>query len=89
MENTTPIQCLIDCLIREGNLGFSNKEELDRVIFALKTQLIQKEKQFAKECFEAGQKYGMDISDSIEWGTRPSVQDFEQFYSKYVEQKER
>ena len=48
--------------------------------------LLEKEKQFAFDCFQAGNRFGMDVCGSFDWGQQPTKPDFDEFYSKYVSQ---
>lgn len=82
--NKTPIQELIDWVNSEEDLSTDEKyvcvDSVSLSIFLYELQ--QKEKQFAFECFSAGESYcsyhcGPNLEESP---------DFEQFYSQYVEQ---
>ena len=84
----TPIQKLIDICNQHKQTSFMEGVDIIeyRSFMAKINSLLVKEKQFAKECFDAGLKHGIDTCHSIEWAEYPTTPDFEQFYSKYVEQ---
>ena len=67
----TPIQELKEQLVEEDIRGLS----ID--------YYLQKEKEFAKQCFEAGKYYGMDIINSIDWAENPTKPDFDNFYKQF------
>ena len=48
--------------------------------------MLEKEKEFAFDCFQAGNRFGMDVCGSFDWGQQPTKPDFDEFYSKYVSQ---
>lgn len=48
---------------------------------------LAKEKEFAKQCFEAGMRNGFDSCHSIEWGDELYAPDFEKFYKQISENK--
>lgn len=73
--NKTPIQELIDHVYEYYGTCVVNDYEW-----------LQKEKQFAFDCFEAGNRFGMDVCGSFDWGQQPTKPDFDEFYSKYVSQ---
>lgn len=48
---------------------------------------LEKEKEFAKKCFEAGTEYGMDVSYSIDWGEEDTVKpDFNNWYKQFEDE---
>ena len=67
----TPIQELKEQLVEEDIRGLS----ID--------YYLQKEKEFAKQCFEAGRKFGIDNSYSIEWGEDTTQPDFDNWYKQF------
>ena len=89
--NKTPIQEfkeeLINLLIenKEKNSPFT-KTTISVIIEFYIPELLQKEKQFAFDCFQAGNRFGMDVCGSFDWGQQPTKPDFDEFYSKYVSQ---
>lgn len=87
--NKTPIQELIYVAQKMLDVATieKNKEMIELFISFIETGL-QKEKQFAFDCFEAGglyqeAKFGYDY---MERGITHDADDFEQFYSQYAEQ---
>ena len=84
--NKTPIQELI-CLLDEQSVDASS--DVIKRYYKIKSiieSLEQKEKQFAFDCFQAGNRFGMDVCGSFDWGQQPTKPDFDEFYSKYVSQ---
>ena len=68
----TPIQEMLEYLLEYYNIYGFNEEPF-----------INKEKEFAKQCFEAGRKFGMDNSYSIEWGVDTTQPDFDNWYKQF------
>lgn len=57
---------------------------LNTINIKVTKQLWQdKEKEFAKQCFEAGRKFGMDNSHSIEWGEDTTQPDFDNWFKQF------
>lgn len=91
--NKTPIQELIDLLNKRGDelwetLGTESYVARCHLFDCreLAKTLLQKEKAFAFDCFEAGKLYGIDLCLSIEDVVETREPKFDEFYSKYAEQ---
>ena len=83
--NKTPIQELIDWL--DALIKTNNTQKIRLSLFRSGLEdRLQKEKQFAFDCFQAGNRFGMDVCGSFDWGQQPTKPDFDEFYSKYVSQ---
>ena len=80
----TPIQELIwsSEVGHLKNTEWFDEQKNDIYIKALK-QLLVYEEQFAKQCFEAGRTYGMDICISSEWAENPTTPDFDTWYKQF------
>lgn len=74
----TPIQELIETAKR-------NPQELNCALipWTYILSLEEKEKEFAKQCFEAGRIFGMNNSYSIEWGEDTTQPDFDNWYKQF------
>lgn len=88
--NKTPIQefkkDLENLLVKSGSkLNFSEAMVATLLEFVI-PELLQKEKAFAFDCFEAGKLYGIDLCLSIEDVVETREPKFDEFYSKYAEQ---
>lgn len=82
--NKTPIQELI-WLMCDGTDNIDESVKISEV-WDWAHKWIQKEKQFAFECFEAGKKFGGDtILPPVTSKFYPEIPNFEQFYSQYEE----
>lgn len=44
---------------------------------------LEEEKEFARACFEAGQRFGTDLTMSIEDGMPTKRPDFDEFYKQF------
>lgn len=85
--NKTPIQDLIDYFYEQKQMShYAMISETFRSVIAELEEAKQKEKQFAFDCFQAGNRFGMDVCGSFDWGQQPTKPDFDEFYSKYVSQ---
>ena len=80
----TPIQELI-WLMCDGTDNIDESVKISEV-WDWAHKYLEKEKQFAFDCFQAGNRFGMDVCGSFDWGQQPTKPDFDEFYSKYVSQ---
>lgn len=85
-QDKTPIQQLIfeyNKIIRETEYLDQNEKEITRAIIGSFYRFLKDEKQFAKDCFNAGKKLGFDALMSIELGDKPTQPDFNNYFKRY------